>query len=68
MNTALLVFLSIFGVIGFFVVWIWLTGWVMDSFREAKNNNKRIEFSSTIISLFAFVIAIISLVVSLTKK
>ena len=64
----LLILLSIFGPIGFFVVWFWLTGWVMDSFREAKNNNKRIEFSSTIISLFALIIAITSLVISLSKK
>lgn len=67
MNKIFLAILSIFAVVGFFVLWYLLTSWVMDTFREAKSNNKRIEFSSTIISLFALIIAITSLVISLSK-
>lgn len=65
MNKIILLFLSVFGVIGLFFIWFLLTGWVMDSFKEAKEKNKRIEFSSLILSILATILSIISLYFSL---
>lgn len=42
--------------------------WVSDIYKEAKDNNKKIELSSVFISIIALVIALISIFISLQKK
>ena len=68
MNKMTEIILVPFAVIGCFIVWFWIVGWIMDNFKEAKDKNKRIELSSMAISLLALVIAIVSLIFTLVRK
>ncbi len=66
MNKILLILLAIFAVIGGFVVYFKIVGWVIDIFQEAKIKEKKIEMTAIVISILALGLAVTSLIISLT--
>jgi len=58
----------ILAVAGGFIIYFWIVGWFMGLFDEAKKQNKRIEFSSVIITFLAFALSAVALYYSLNAS